>query len=116
MSVGASRRIRRAAHAAQAQAVLNEVGAADLAALQAPGQPHPSIKGLQVLSRPRQANVLRCWLRLQCHASASAAQLEELLDQLDACRTRGHQIQIKVGHGFVRRNMDRLDWYNPGFT
>lgn len=100
---------RSAAHAAQAQMVLDEVAAADLAEVGTP----PGIRALQGLSRARQANVLRHWLRSACGTNASTAQLEELLHQVDACRTRGQQIHIKVGTGFVRRSMDCLDWYNP---
>ncbi|MEO6973045.1 MAG: tRNA lysidine(34) synthetase TilS [Rhodoferax sp.] len=100
---------RSAAHAAQAQQVLQEVAAQDLARVGAP----PAIGALQTLSRPRQANVLRHWLRTCRNATASSAQLHELLDQIAACTTRGHQIRIKVGAGFVQRKGALLDWYNP---
>ena len=33
----------------------------------------------------------------------SSAQLNELLDQIEACSTRGHRIHLKVATGFVRR-------------
>ncbi len=101
--------VRSTVHAAQAQAVLDEVAARDLEQVGLP----PGIVALQALSRPRQANVLRHWLRSVCATSASTAQLEELLHQVAACRTRGQRIHIKVGAGFVRRSMDHLDWYNP---
>ena len=35
---------------------------------------------------------------------------EELLDQVADCRTRGHQIRIKVGEGFVVRQGERLGY------
>lgn len=89
---------RSARHAAQAQAVLVEVAAQDLMAIGTP----PAIKALQVLSTSRQANVLRHWL-LQQHATASAAQLDQLLHQIAACTTRGHQIHLKVAQGQVTR-------------
>lgn len=89
---------RSARHAAQAQAVLVEVAAQDLAAIGTP----PAIKALQALSAPRQANVLRHWLLLQL-ATPSAAQLEQLLHQIAACSTRGHQIHLKVADGHVTR-------------
>ena len=89
---------RSARHAAQAQAVLLEVAAQDLAAV---GMP-PAIKALQTLSQPRQANVLRHWLLLQ-HATPSAAQLEQLLHQIAVCTTRGHRIHLKVAAGHVTR-------------
>ena len=88
---------RTARHAAQAQELLTELAAADLASV---GNP-PVVRELHRLSRPRQANVLRHWLRTGCDAAASAAQMEELLDQVMACTTRGHSIGIKVGAGRV---------------
>ena len=100
---------RSAAHAAQAQAVLDDVARQDLAVLHVP----PRLTALQQLSRPRQANVLRHWLRTAHAQQPSAAQLDELLDQVAACTTRGHHIHIKVGTGFVERRGPMLDWYNP---
>lgn len=100
---------RSAAHAAQAQAVLDEVAQQDLAMLGIP----PAITKVQCLSRPRQANVLRYWLRTVYSAVSSAAQMGELLDQIAACTTRGHQIRIKVGAGFIERRGKTLHWYNP---
>ena len=90
---------RSARHAAQAQELLAALAADDLAVV---GDP-PVIQALRKLSRPRQANVLRHWLRTAHQCAASAAQMEELLDQVDACATRGHDIRIKVGTGFVER-------------
>lgn len=89
---------RSARHAAQAQAVLVEVALQDMATVGAP----PAIKALQALSPARQANVLRHWLLLE-HATPSAAQLDQLLHQLAACTTRGHQIHIKIASGHVTR-------------
>ncbi|HSV46075.1 MAG TPA: tRNA lysidine(34) synthetase TilS, partial [Ramlibacter sp.] len=90
---------RSARHAAQAQELLAALAAQDLAAMG--GQ--PVIAQLQALPRTRQANLLRHWLRTVHGAAASAAQLEELLDQVAACTTRGHGLRIKVGAGFVSR-------------
>lgn len=95
---------RSARHAAQAQELLESVAVEDLARMGGT----PAITALQVLPRARQANVLRHWLRSAHAASASAAQLEELLDQVGDCRTRGHHIRIKVGNGFVERSGERL--------
>jgi tRNA(Ile)-lysidine synthase len=97
---------RSAAHAAQAQEVLNEVAAQDLAHTGVP----PRIQALQQLSRARQALVLRHWLRSHHATTPSTAQLNELLDQLAACTTRGHRLHLKVGQGFVRRQGLHLDW------
>jgi tRNA(Ile)-lysidine synthase len=38
--------------------------------------------------------------------------MQALLVQVKACTTRGHQIDIKVGHGFVRRDGAVLRCYN----
>ncbi|RYX90816.1 MAG: tRNA lysidine(34) synthetase TilS [Comamonadaceae bacterium] len=95
---------RSARHAAQAQEMLMEVAAQDL---EATGNP-PRLKALQALSRARQANVLRYWLKAAHATSPSAAQLNELLGQVQACTTRGHDLNIKVGQGFVKRNGDAL--------
>lgn len=90
---------RSARHAAQAQALLSELAASDM---QHVGHP-PAIAALQALSPARQANVLRHWLHAHCTARASTAQLHALQHQLQACRTAGHGIDLKVGHGHVRR-------------
>ena len=103
---------RSAAHAAQAQEILNEVGVQDLAAVASAGLAQPLVEKLQNLSLARQANALRCWLKSGFNVVPSAAQLDELLHQVAACTTRGHQINIKVGNGFVRRQGDVLAWYN----
>lgn len=103
---------RTSRHAAQAQALLGEVAAEDLARVGVP----PAIKALQALSLPRLANLLRHWL-LRVHlVTASTAQLDELMAQLAACRTRGHQLHLKVGHGYCVRRGKVLDWYNPGLS
>lgn len=100
---------RSAAHIAQAQAILEEVAEQDLVAVGSP----PVIKKLQTLSRYRQANVLRRWLTVNFDSVPSSAQLDELLDQVACCLTRGHQIRIKVGTGRVERKGLVLHWYNP---
>jgi tRNA(Ile)-lysidine synthase len=95
---------RSARHAAQAQRVLSAVAAEDLARVGSP----PLIAALRTLDRPRQANVLRHWLLAAHKVRPNAAQLEELMNQLAACSTRGHDIRIKVGSGFVERNGECL--------
>ena len=97
---------RSARHAAQAQELLVAMAAEDLAAA---GNP-PTLRGLQQLSRLRQANLLRHWLRQSQDAAASAAQLEELMDQIAACVTRGHGLRIKVADGFVTRTGEHLQF------
>jgi tRNA(Ile)-lysidine synthase len=88
---------RSADHAAQAQALLLEVAAQDLLQIGCP----PAVRALQELSKMRQANLLRHWLLQQHRATPSAAQLEELLSQVAACKTRGHRIELKIGSGQV---------------
>ena len=100
---------RSAAHAAQAQRLLDELAAQDLAQAGLP----PQIARLRELGRDRQANLLRHWLRSAHGTAASTAQLAELLDQIAACSTRGHSIRLKVGAGCVERRGPILAWYNP---
>ena len=100
---------RSAGHAAQASELLLEIAQQDLEAVGLP----PRIAALQTLSRARQANVLRQWLRQTHYTTPAAAQLGELLNQVQACTTRGHSIHIKVGRGFVMRAGAHLDWHYP---
>ena len=100
---------RSASNAAQAAELLDEIAMADLAQVGVP----PWIQALQQLSRARQANVLRRWLRQHHQTTPAAAQLAELLDQIAACTTRGHRIHIKVGRGVVVRSGASLEWSDP---
>nr|WP_315426505.1 tRNA lysidine(34) synthetase TilS [uncultured Albidiferax sp.] len=99
---------RSAAHAAQAQTLLLEVAAQDLQNVGCP----PAIAGLQALSLPRQANLLRHWFSSVHQTTPSTAQLHELQRQIAACTTRGQKIHIKLGAGFAVRRGQWLDWYN----
>ena len=100
---------RSARHAAQAQTLLDDLARIDMAQT---GMP-PAIQVLQSLSRERQANVLRHWLRSSAGVAASTVQLDELLDQIADCTTRGHRIHLKVASGFVTREGDRLAFARP---
>ena len=95
---------RSAQHAAQGQRLLIELAAEDLLAV---GNP-PVIRLLQKMSDARQTNVLRHWLRQAYQTAPTAAQMAQLLNQVAACTTRGHQIDMKVGAGQVRRQGDQL--------
>ena len=97
---------RSAAHAAQAQALLDELAAEVLNQVGLP----PAIAALQALGPARQALVLRHWLKSQHHVTPSTAQLQELQAQLADCTTRGHRLHLKVGSGFVRREGEVLRW------
>nr|WP_255440630.1 tRNA lysidine(34) synthetase TilS [Caenimonas sedimenti] len=95
---------RSARHAAQAQSLLTILAAQDLQAMGGV----PLIEPLRAWPRERQGNVLRHWLRTGHGESASAAQLDELLDQVAACATRGHKLHLKVARGYVDREDTRL--------
>lgn len=99
---------RSAAHVAQALTLLEDVAAEDLSRVGVP----PQLAPLQLLSRARQAEVLRRWLRQQHQTTPSTAQLRELLDQIAVCRTRGHQVHLKVGSGLVKRDGACLQFMN----
>jgi len=99
---------RSASHAAEAHTLLAELATQDIAGIGLP----PRIDALQRLSRARQANVIRHWLRQTHDCAPSTAQLSQLLDQVDACRTRGHNIHLKIADGFVKREGKVLHWYN----
>ena len=91
---------RSARHCAQGQALLVELATHDLSEV---GMP-PVIKALQKLTALRQANALRHWLKQAHRAMPSEAQLLQLLSQIQACTTRGHQIHLKIGSGHVLRD------------
>jgi tRNA(Ile)-lysidine synthase len=103
---------RSASHAAEAQEILNEVAAADLASVLESDS--PAIKALQGLSQARQSLVLRHWLKVQHQTTPSTVQLTALISQIAACTTRGHQIHLKLGRGYVRREGPVLSWSTQG--
>jgi tRNA(Ile)-lysidine synthase len=97
---------RSADHAAQAQEILTDVAALDLAAC---GDP-PRIAALRGLTPARRANALRHWLKTRGGRAPTRAQLDELQAQIEACMTRGHHIDLKVADGRVRRVGEALCW------
>jgi tRNA(Ile)-lysidine synthase len=103
---------RSARHAAQAQQVLDEVAQEDLARARREPDLGLLLIGVQRVSPARRANLVRHWLKTTYGAVPSAAQMDELLDQIGVCTTRGHKIHIKVANGFVERRGDGLAWYN----
>ena len=100
---------RSARHAAQAQRLLDALAREDLVQV---GDP-PAIAALQSLSPDRQSNLLRHWIQSVAGRGPSTAQLDALLDQLNRCRTRGHQIHLKVGGGWIERIGAVLRWTPP---
>lgn len=99
---------RSAAHAAEAESILQEIAQTDLLTVGVP----PSLGVLQSLSKARRAQVLRRWLRLSHGTTPETRQLVELQRQIDACRTRGHAIELRVGAGMIVRVGENIDWYN----
>lgn len=104
---------RTAAHAAQAQELLDELASMDAQGICGPSGGDPQIKAIQRLSQARKSNFLRYWLKRQYGVMPSTAQLSELSRQISACTSRGHKIQIKVGLGFVTRQGAKLVWDDP---
>lgn len=96
---------RSISHITQAQSLLEELAEQDIGLVGTP----PVIKGLQQLTQARQANSLRYWLAKFHNTAPSTAQLHELLRQIECCRTRGHRIELKVGHGKVVRQLQNLE-------
>ncbi len=97
--------VRTARHAAQAMQLLAELALADAERVGLP----PRIDDLRHLTPHRQANLLRHWLGT-LGTQAQSAQLDELLRQVAACRTRGHRIDLRVGAGQVTRREAVLVW------
>ena len=95
---------RSISHIAQANELLAELAQMDLGVIGIP----PTIKGLQTFNGSRQANALRFWLKFRHSVVPSTVQMDELLKQIAACQTRGHQIHLKIASGFVSRAEDRL--------
>jgi tRNA(Ile)-lysidine synthase len=103
---------RTARHAAQAQVLLDELAQQDVLALVGAGNMPDGLplRELRTMASARQANLLRYWLKTQFGVVATAAQLDQLQHQLDACTTRGHHIDMRVGNGFARREGRLLTW------
>ena len=101
---------RSARHAAQAQALLNEVANEDLILTGCP----PQLAALRRLSAARQGNLLRYWLRRDHGAGPSEAQLLELLAQIADCTTRGHRINLKIADGHVELRGTSLHYLAAG--
>jgi len=97
---------RSISHIAEANNLLASLASIDLAEVGIP----PRIKDLQALVANRQANCIRFWLKNSYAIVPSTAQLNELLKQISACQTRGHQIRLKVATGFVSRKEDVLSY------
>jgi tRNA(Ile)-lysidine synthase len=96
---------RSAAHLAQAARLLAEVAQADALAV-ADGH-RLSVAGLQGLSRDRQANLLRGWLRERRLRPPPAARLAAILDELLPARADAQPL-VRWPDGEIRRYRGRL--------
>jgi tRNA(Ile)-lysidine synthase len=103
---------RSAAHAAQAQEILDDVAHDDWLKVSNTGtvEGAPSIASLQKLSMARQSLVLRHWLKQAHQTTPSTVQLAELLSQIEACTTQGHRLHLKTGRGYITRQGPVLAW------
>ena len=100
---------RSARHCGQANELLRDLAAIDLASTGVP----PALLALRCLTPSRQANVLRHWLHDLTGRAPSTAQLDELIKQVVAAKTKGQQIDIKVGAGRVVRDELHLRYVPP---
>jgi tRNA(Ile)-lysidine synthase len=103
---------RSAAHAAQAQEILDEVAHEDWLKVSDTGalSGAPRIASLQKLTQARQSLVLRHWLKQTYQTTPSKVQLVELLSQIEACTTQGHRLHLKIGRGHISRQGPVLAW------
>jgi tRNA(Ile)-lysidine synthase len=103
---------RSAAHAAQAQEILDEVAHEDWLKVSDTGalSGAPRIASLQKLTQARQSLVLRHWLKQTYQTTPSTVQLVELLSQIEACTTQGHRLHLKIGRGHINRQGPVLAW------
>lgn len=103
--------MRTSQHMAEAQLILDAQAQQDWLCVCDPDKKLPNIERLQGLSRERQSNVLRWWLRQRHQTTPSSKQMDELLKQVAACRTRGHRIEIRFAAGEVHREGACLRWF-----
>src|SRR5690606_17208790 len=102
---------KAARHHAEAAAVLNETGEADLAQSRIEDNAL-SLVALGRLSRPRQANVIRYWLRHATGQVPPERALEELLEQVRRCPSTRHAL-VRWRGAAVERYRDRLRIVSP---
>jgi tRNA(Ile)-lysidine synthase len=93
----------------QAQQLLDEVAAQKTCG---PPASRPPSSRCRPSAAPGQATCCGTGCARRMAPVVQRAQLAELLDQVQACTTRGHQIRIKVGGGFVERGRSLA--YRPG--
>lgn len=102
----AERLARAARHHAQAAAVLDDVGEADLARVRV-GDEALSLAALATLPPARQANVVRHWIRRRTGRMPPERALEDLLAQLGRCPRSRHAL-IRWPGAAVERYRDAL--------
>lgn len=95
-----------AAHMAEADQLLDDLGRMDLAAA-ADNDGGLRVSALQLLSPQRQSNLLRCWIRGQTGAPPPQSRLREVLARV-AHTPRSQQAEVAWADIVVRRYRDRL--------
>jgi tRNA(Ile)-lysidine synthase len=101
---------RSASHLAQAQRLLDELACSDAAGVVEGGR--LGIEGLQRLSRERQVNLLRWWIRSRGIGPPPAAQLASALRELPAARADATPL-VRWPEGELRRHRGRLYALHP---
>jgi tRNA(Ile)-lysidine synthase len=101
---------RSARHAAQAQRLLDALGAADAA--RAACGAMLSAQGLRALSADRRRNALRYWITAAGHLAPPATRLEEIAGPLLAAREDAQPLVAWEG-AVVRRQADLLSLHPP---
>jgi len=103
---------RAARHHAEAAAILDEVGCADLERVRIE-ENALSLAALGGLSPPRRANVVRYWIRRRTGQMPPEQALNDLLAQL-RCRPRSRRALIRWPGTTVERYRDQLRLVPPG--
>ncbi len=98
---------RAAEHQASAGRLLDELAAVDLKSIAGTRRDCLSISGLRLLSRERQDNVLRYWIRMQGVSPPSTRQLQRLHAEVLAARDDAQPQLDWAGHR-IRRYRDDL--------
>ena len=101
---------RSASHLAEARRLLDELAQADAAGIVEGGR--LAIEGLQRLSRERQANLLRWWIRSRGLGTPPAARLAAALRELPAARADATPL-VRWPDGELRRYRGRLYAMHP---
>ena len=98
---------RSAQHCAEADRILEQVAAEDVAGLAGSAGDTLDLAGLQRLPSERRRNALRYWLKERCGAPPSTAVLSRILHDIPASRPDASPC-VRWGNYEIRRYRDRL--------